>query len=208
MTVLDRLLPAARLRELHHADVAAGPARAWDAVRHGDLADSPAVRALFSLRTLFERLAGGGTTALALRIDDMRSTPEAAGFQRLAETPGAEVAVGAIGKVWRLRIPFVHVADADAYARFDARGFVKVAWAIRVAPRLEGGSRVEVEVRVTATDDASWRKFRWYFAVVGPFSRFIRRALLSGLRRRLGDPAASGGRPDAMPAVGRSGPEG
>jgi len=182
VTALDRLLPSPRLVEVHHADVAAAPARAWEAVRHGDLADAPAARALFFLRTLFERAAGGGTPALAVRIDDLRSTPGAPGFQRLVETPGAEVAVGAIGKVWRLRIPFVHVADADAYARFDARGFVKVAWAIRVAPRDGGGSRVEVEVRVTATDEASWRKFRWYFAVVGPFSRLIRRGLLSGLR--------------------------
>ena len=192
MTALDRLVPFPRLREIHRADVAAAPARAWDAVRYGDLADSAPVRALFALRTLFERLGGGGTSALALRVDDMRSTPEAPGFQRLAETPGTEISVGAIGKVWRPRIPFVHVDDADAYARFDARGFVKVAWAIRVSPRDAGGSRVEVEVRVTATDDASWRKFRWYFAVVGPFSRFIRRALLSGLRRRLGAPTEHG----------------
>jgi hypothetical protein len=201
MTALDRLLPSPRLVEARHADVAAEPARAWEAVRHGDLADAPAVRALFSLRTLLERRSGGAPPALALRIDDMRSTPEAPGFQPLAETPGAEVAVGAIGKVWRLRIPFVHVADADAYARFDARGFVKVAWAIRVSPRGGGGSRVEVEVRVTATDEASWRKFRWYFAVVGPFSRFIRRALLSGLRRRL---SACGGTPAWPPARGPS----
>ncbi len=184
MTLLDGLLPSPRLVEVHHADVDADPARAWEAVRYGDLADTPAVRGLFRLRTLVERLGGGATAPLALRIDDMRSTIEAPGFQRLAEARGAEVAVGAIGKVWRLRIPFVHVRDADAYARFEAVGFAKVAWAIRIIPR-SGGSRVEIEVRVTATDDASWRKFRWYFALVGPFSRYIRRALLRDLRRRL-----------------------
>ena len=36
MTLLDRLIPAPRLVEVQHADVAADPARVWDAVRHAD----------------------------------------------------------------------------------------------------------------------------------------------------------------------------
>ena len=194
MTLLDHILPSARLVEVHAADVAADPARAWAALRGADLADTPATRALFRARTSLERLFGGSPAPFAVRIDDMRSTPEAPGFQRLGETPGSEVAVGAIGKVWRLRIPFVHVGDARAFARFAGPGYVKVAWSIRVAPR-PGGARVAIEVRVAATDDASWRKFRLYFAAIGPFSRFIRRSLLAGLQERLLEqtPAAGGG---------------
>ena len=44
------------------------------------------------------------------------------------DDPPREVAVGAIGKVWRLDIPFLHMAGADEYARFTEQGFVKVAW--------------------------------------------------------------------------------
>src|SRR6185369_9156458 len=86
------------------------------------------------------------------------------------------------------RIPFVHVADAAAFAAFHEPGFVKVAWAVRVAWRGERDTRVEIEVRVDATDEASWRAFRAYFRLIGPGSRFIRHAALSALARRLGKP--------------------
>jgi hypothetical protein len=38
---------------------------------------------------------------------------------------------------------------------------------------------------VDATDDAAWRKFQRYFAVIGPGSRFIRRSLLTALAHDL-----------------------
>jgi hypothetical protein len=186
MTALDRLIASPRLAEVDHVDVRADAARAWADVRFGDLAASRIARALFALRTAADRLAGE-EPEVALRIDDMTSTLERPGFRLLSETPGREVVVGAIGKVWRVRIPFVHVADAEAFAAFDADGFVKVAWALRVSPRPEG-SRVEIEVRVDATDDGSWEKFRRYFTVIGPASRFIRRSQLSALKRRLDGP--------------------
>ena len=47
-------------------------------------------------------------------------------------------------------------------------GYVKVAWALRVTPRGEGAAHLEREVRVSATDEESWRKFRRHFLVFGP----------------------------------------
>ncbi len=71
----------------------------------------------------------------------------------------------------------------QAFAEFSQPDFVKVAWAIRVLPRGAQKSHVELEVRVAATDEAAWRKFRRYFRVIGPFSRFIRHSLLRSLAR-------------------------
>jgi hypothetical protein len=184
MNALDRLIPRPALLELDGVDVAAPAGEAWEALRHGDLGRSALSRALFSLRTLPGRLVGRTPARVALRIDDLGSTPARPGFQVLHDEPPAEVVVGAIGKVWRLAIPFVHVADADRYAAFASPGFVRVAWAIRVAPKGHDRSRVELEVRADATDPASWRKFRLYFALVGPWSRWIRRSLLSSLARQ------------------------
>src|SRR5262249_25426031 len=78
------------------------------------------------------------------------------------------------------------VASADEYARFDVPGFVKVAWALRVLPRGEHGCRVQIELRVDATDRASWRKFTLYFAQIGWGSRFIRHPGLAHLGPELG----------------------
>lgn len=197
MTALDRILPEPALVERHHVDIAAPTARVWQRARHLDLARIPWVRMLFALRTLPDRIAGKAVP-MTVRLDDLVSSPGAPGFQILSDDPPFEVTAGAIGKVWRLVIPFVHVDGAEAFANFAEPGFVKVAWAIRVVPLppdamavgepLDGvpisdSCRVEVEVRVRANDEVSWRRFERYFRVIGPASRLIRRNALNCLAR-------------------------
>ncbi len=189
MSPLDELLPLPRKLEIDSVELAAAPAVVWEHVRNRDLADSGLVRALFALRTLPSRLIGAEQEPRAfLRLDDLRSTPEEPGFQLLAESPQRSVTVGAIGKVWQLDIPFVHLADAHAYAAFGEPGWVKVAWEIRIEALGAGASRLSFEVRVDATDDASWKKFTRYWRLIGPGSHLVRHAILADLKRRFGSP--------------------
>ncbi len=187
MTALDRLIPMPAMVEIDDVDLAAPAVRVWDAVRRLDLAGSPIVRALFAVRTIPSRLTTHAEP-LRLRLDDLVSSPERPGFQILADNPPYEIAVGAIGKVWHLDIPFVHVDDAAAFAAFAEPDYAKVAWAIRVRREGEDSSRVEFELRVEATDQDALKKFRRYFRVIGPGSRFIRHVLLAQLARELGTP--------------------
>lgn len=188
--MLDQLIPTPRLLDIDQIDVAAPPERVWQEVRHGNLARSPLIHALFELRTMPDRLKGH-QDSVRLFIDDLRSLPEQPGFQVLSESPPSYFVVGAIGKVWHAQIPFVHVPSCEAFAAFDEPDFVKVAWSIRVSPLGEHDSHVELEVRVDATDDDAWRKFERYFRLIGPASHFIRRALLNDLARELGSPASA-----------------
>jgi hypothetical protein len=183
-TALDRLVPKPDLVEIDAADLPAPASLVWERLRHATLGEAGLTRVLFALRTLADRRGTAGSGS-GLRLDDMRSSPTAPGFQVLADDPPREVAAGAIGKVWRLRIPFVHVPDADAFAAFATPDFIKVAWALRVAPVESRGTHVELEVRVAATSDDALRRFRRYFRVIGPGSRYIRRALLRRLTREL-----------------------
>jgi hypothetical protein len=199
MTALDRLVPRARLVEIDRVDLDAPASVVWPRVRHGMLGESPVTRALFALRTLTSLGEAGSRPTGAIRIDDLTSSPETPGFQILVDDPPREVAIGAIGQVWRPTIPFVHVAEAAAFAAFDRADFIKVAWALRVAPRPDGGSHLELEVRVAPTSLRAWRRFRRYFAVIGPASRHIRRSLLRGLVREFG---ASPSDPDRLPLPG------
>jgi hypothetical protein len=194
MGALDRLIPAPRLLEIDHVDLAVPTDRAWSEVRHGAIAGTPFIAALFALRTLPERLRGRSPGPGRLDLDALVSTPERPGFQIFAEDPPHELVAGAIGKVWRLLIPFVHVPDADAFAHFAEPDYARIAWALQVTPRGGSGSRVTFELRVDATDDAAWRKFRRYFRVIGPGSHFIRRSVLNALARRLGRAEAADGR--------------
>jgi hypothetical protein len=178
MSALDRLIAKPRRREIDTVDLAAPPERVWELVRHGNLGQSLIARMLFALRTVPDRIANRAVEPPVLRLDDLRSSALKPGFQILIDDAPHEVAVGAIGKVWQLAIPFAHVSNAEAFGGFTEPGWVRVAWALRVLPR-GTGSRLELEVRVDATDDASWNKFRWYFRLIGPFSRWIRRGLLA-----------------------------
>lgn len=188
--MLDQLIATPRLVELDHVDLAAPPARVWQLVRHGNLARSPLIQALFELRALPARLMGKREPS-SLRVDDLRSTPELPGFQLLLEDAPHFFAVGAIGKVWHGDIPFIHVASVADYAAFADSDFIKVAWAIRLVPLGEQDTRLELEVRVDATDDGAWSKFERYFRLIGPGSHFIRRTLLSGLAKELGTPRSA-----------------
>jgi hypothetical protein len=193
--MLDQLVPTPRLLELDQADVAATPEHVWELLRHGDLGRSPLIRALFGVRTLPDRLRGEHPDT-AVCIDALRSSADRPGFQVLLEDPPRAFAVGAIGKVWEPKIPFVHVASASAFAAFREPGFAKVAWSLRVTPLGDRDSRVEFELRVDATDDDSWRRFQRYFRVIGPASHFIRRTVLGWLERELGTPdSKEGARP-------------
>ncbi len=189
MTAIDRIVPTPRLLELDYVDLPIPLAQAWEAVRHGDLARSKLVRALFLLRTLPSRLVGRLPDPIALSMDDFVSSVERPGFQILADDAPHEVVVGAIGKVWKPDIPFQHVRDAQAFAAFNEPGFIQVAWAIRLSS-IGTGTRVVLELRVDATDEDSWSKFRAYFRVIGPGSRLIRHTLLAALERDFATPQA------------------
>jgi hypothetical protein len=82
----------------------------------------------------------------------------------------------------------VHVGSAAEFQAFSTPRYVKVAWALRVSPLGPASSHLEVEVRVTATDDIAWGNFRRYFRLIGPASRFIRRSLLGALAAEFGRP--------------------
>lgn len=189
MKALDRLVPTPGLLEVDHVDVAAPPERVWEIVRHLDLASLPIARALFAIRTLADRLRRRQSEPISLRIDDLRSSPAQPGFAIFVDDPPHEVVIAAIGKVWHVEIPFVHTSTCETFAAFAEPDFAKVAWAVRVLPHGERDARVEVEVRVDATDEAAWRKFRRYFRLIGPGSRMIRHSFLARLARELGSPA-------------------
>jgi len=197
MTALDSVIATPRLVEIDGADLSAPPGQVWQRVRHAALAHSPVARALFALRTLIDRSDTTARPPGGVHLDDLTSTPQRPGFQILVDDPPREVVAGAIGQVWRLRIPFVHVDGADAFAAFAEPGYVKVAWAIRLSPLDEGSTRLELEVRVSATDAAAWRRFRRYFLLIGPGSRYIRRSLLRALGRELGRAEPGEDRPPA-----------
>ena len=189
MTALDSVIASPRLVEIDRIDLSAPAGQVWRRVRHAALAHSRVTRALFALRTLVDWADASARPPGGVRLDDLTSSPRQPGFRILVDEPPREVVAGAIGKVWRLRIPFVHVDGPEAFAAFAEPGYVKVAWAIRVSSR-SAMAAAHLELRGARRRDRRRRValFRRYFHVIGPASRFIRRSLLRALVRELRRP--------------------
>jgi hypothetical protein len=165
-TLLSEVLPEYDFRERHARRIDAPPERVFAAVRELSADDTPAVRLLFRLRGL------RGDTARPI-FDQM----ERFGFEVVAEEPGRELVVAAIGQPWKLR-GGARPRGAD-FRTFAEPGYAKMAlnW------RLEDGT-LTTETRVQLTDGTARRSFRRYWLVVRPFSGLIRRAWLRAIARR------------------------
>jgi hypothetical protein len=106
------------------------------------------------------------------------------GFTKLDEIPGRELVFGIAGRFWRPAGDLRRLADRAAFDAFAEEGCVKVAWNLRVEPLDDGASLLSTETRIASFGRGARRKFRLYWAVVGPFSGLTRRSLLRGVKRR------------------------
>jgi hypothetical protein len=106
------------------------------------------------------------------------------GFTKLAEVPGQELVFGLAGRFWRFDGGLERLAGPEEFRAFAKEGCVKAAWNLRVVDAAAGSSRLTTETRVLCFGPSARRKFRLYWALVGPFSGALRRALLSGIKRR------------------------
>ena len=180
--LLDRCLPHYDVTETHAVVVGADTDLTWQAVRRSDLSRSPVIRVLLELRSLPNRLQGvlkGRPSAPSrppLTFDDM----ERAGFLLLGEWPGREIVFGSVVQPWKAVTDddAARQVEAGGFAAFDAPGYVKVAFNIRVEPYSSDRALITTETRTAATDPASLRRFARYWILVGPFSALIRRLTL------------------------------
>lgn len=163
VTLLAELLPEYDVRERHSVELGSVPAdRALMAARDVTLGELPLARVLFRLR--------------GLPAPSTRPLLEVEGFSVLAEEPGREVVVGAIGRPWTPRGGLRRDVDFRSFAE---PGYAKIAFNLLVEHET-----LSTETRVLATDAGSRRRFRAYWLVVRPFSGLIRRLGLRAARRR------------------------
>lgn len=180
--MIDDFIPGPLLVELDHIDVAALPARAYEAARDLDLARSPVLRVVLRMAHRLDIEAFG---PFAVRIADIGRA--GSGFVVLEDIPARTLTIGAIGRLWE---PDAELLDVPAtrFAAMAAPGYGKVALQLRFEPLGENGTRIEIELRLTATDDLSWAAMRRHYRMVGPFARFARHHVLAMLQRELEAP--------------------
>ncbi len=170
-SLLDAALPEYRYAERHEVRArGVPPDRLLAAACAVTVAELQLVRLLFRLRGL-GRGAPPGTILDAMRQE---------GFETVAEEPGRELVVAAVGRPWSPRGGIRRVGDFTAFAE---PGWAKMAMSLRVAP----DGRLVTETRVQPTDPRSDRRFRAYWVIVRPFSGLVRRLWLRAAVRRAAD---------------------
>ena len=160
--LLSELLPDYDVRERHTIELEAPPERVFDAVRATTLGEMPVVRALFRLR--------------GLPASPDRRLLELEGFAPVAEDPGRELVVGAVGKPWTPTGGLRRDVDVRTFAD---EGYARMALNVHY-----DGRTLSTETRVHCTDERSRARFRRYWLVIRPFSGLIRRAWLRAIARR------------------------
>lgn len=176
-------MPSWDASERHSRLFEASPAEVWSALESADFGGSPLIRLLMGIRTLPQRIFGGGAPRRSPGRLDFAAL-ERAGFGVLALEPRREIVLGVEGRFWR---PTGNVRAFER-ARFDRpveAGFARGVWNFAVAPEGEKRTRLSTETRVLCGDPARRRKFRLYWTFVRPGSGAIRHAMLGAVARRL-----------------------
>ncbi|PPK97398.1 hypothetical protein CLV92_104219 [Kineococcus xinjiangensis] len=186
---IEQFLPVHDHRAVHEIRLAAPPERVWAEAMALTPAELPLPRLLMALRSLPQRLRGGGAGVLG------GSAPLAELFRAdgrwitLVEEPGRLILVG---RAARFSSPVPDgpsaVQDARGFAAWTAPGLSKAVVLHEVVP--EGaGSRLVTETRIRTADPASRRVFAAYWFLIRPGVGLIRRSVLRAVARRCAGPA-------------------
>jgi hypothetical protein len=178
--LIDRYLPTFDATHVCEVSIAAPPETAYAAIRETDLRD-PVIDFLFALRELPLRLArrlrAEAPPPVPQRVTLSDMAQIGPGFIRLAEEPGTELVIGAVGRFWRNDYGAWPVS-ADEFISFREPGNAKLAISLAVRPAGRG-SIVRYEARTAATDSVARRKFAIYWRLIVPgVALVMRRALL------------------------------
>jgi hypothetical protein len=193
-TLLDSIMPAYEVQEVHSTHVDAPPAAAFAAILAVTPGETALARPFLWVRTLPARMSGGRRMDDAVWDRPFLSVPDTA---ILGRTPDREIVVGLIGKFWRLRDGArVPVRSREQFVAFDRPGFAVSTLSVHVEPEA-GGCRVTTITRVRTTDPEAAR----LPPVLASHRRRQRRAATDAAARgqgarRAADPMSAGHAPE------------
>ncbi len=168
--LIDRFLPEYHFQSRHSISIQARPDRVYTKVRVLDLSQSRLIRWLLRLRGMPARAS---TLEGLLRLN----------FTVLGEVEDQELLLGIAGRFWRLRGDLRRIGP-EQFREFDREGFAKAVWSFSVAPESSHRTLLSTETRIQCLDEVSRRRFARYWAVIGPFSGWIRREALMTVKRQ------------------------
>lgn len=184
-TSCDTWLPEYQWRTHHSRVIDADPAAVGRAVRAVTPGDMYVLRPLVFVRSIPARVMRDEKRFLGADLPVLEGLIQGVGAFTLAEVPDGDLVVGFVGEPWGLRQHWLTLTPQE-YLDFDEPGNIKGLMAFSQTTD-ERGTRLRTETRVYATDPRSRRKFRFYWAMIEPFSSLIRRDWLAAAARAVED---------------------
>lgn len=167
---IDEFMPRFDVRARYKIEVQAPPQAVYHALLTCDFSDSLLVRALMSLRSGRLRRPAAGKP--------LRERLRGTGFVELVSVPDRELVIGVAGKFWRPDGGRCLDLTSDTFQHFDRSGYATAVWNFSLEPLRRGATLLATETRVRCLGAPARRRFKAYWAVVGPFSGLIRKAML------------------------------
>lgn len=180
VSLLDEIEPAWHVHEYHETLVNAPASVVYESALALPVDASTLMQVLMGLRGLPARLMGH--LRKKLREKSLIKAMQAQGFARLGERPGEEIVLGLAGRFWEAAPPGVRLNGREDFVNYREAGSARASINLRVEP-LDGGQvRLSTETRVRCFGSAG-REFKLHWALIGPFSAWIRRDWLRLIRR-------------------------
>lgn len=182
--LINEQLPRYDFRDAYQVVVLAPADVVYRAVMDRDFLRMPLVRAFFAIRELparaWHRLTGAPPLVATPRAK-LADLTRIGAFTLLAERPGRELVLGAVGRPWRPDYASTRIA-ATAFAEFEEPGYAKIAWSWIVKPLGAGQTLLVCEWRTQLTDDEARAQFARYWTVVSRGVRLLARIGLSRIK--------------------------
>jgi hypothetical protein len=179
--IIDAVMPEFDVSIAEHIIVRADPETTFRTARGLDFLSvrTPLLDAAMWARGLPARMTHQAATPPPRLV--LAEGDELPGWVVLGESPGRELAFGAVGKFWQPNIEWRDVA-ADELASFAEPGWGKIAANFSVLPYGERATLLSYECRVLTTDADARRKFARYWMLMRPFIAHIFRATVRTIR--------------------------
>lgn len=177
---IDKFVPVSDVSKNYSIAISAPVEKVYSALKNCDVHDSPVIRFLFLLRGLpvFFKSLRTNSGKRRLTINDIAGS----GFMLLDEKTNEEIVIGVVGRFWQLTGNIQHISS-EHFVEFEERGFAKAAWNFFLKPEGVNKTLLTTETRIRCTDESSRRKFKRYWAFIGPFSGIIRKEMLRIIKR-------------------------
>ncbi len=101
----------------------------------------------------------------------------------LLERNSCEAVFGLAGRFWQIDLGLVPVRDVESFQRLNQPGVARLVLSFRVTSRAATRCRLETVTRVLCSDASSLRKMSVYWALIRPFSGWIRGRILRQVKR-------------------------